>query len=169
MSTPNKSNSLPVAVQTTNNTTSWIGHRSIDNKNVVGGQTFLASSEGDLESIEVFSSMVTNAGNVKMTLHSFDTQQNKWGPQMGSVSVQINQADSGKWMSFNIPGMHLDQGKAYGFKLESPDAFIGVGEAVGSSEKRPFNEGQEWKFTNNNQQGDAYSYFSLAFKVGVKK
>ena len=69
----------PVVQQITNNTTSWIGHRSGVNENVVTGQTFVAPSGGDLEAIEVFSSIVTKPGKVIMTLHSFDPTIQKLG------------------------------------------------------------------------------------------
>lgn len=169
MSTHTKISSLqPSVQQVTNNTTSWIGHRPGDNKDVVGGQTFIATTEGDLEAIEVFSSIVTDAGKVVMTLHSFDQQHKSWGPALGSASVEFNKADTGKWVAFNLPGLHLNKGQAYGFKIESADTFIGVGEAVGSHAQPPYAAGQEWKFTSNNQKGDAFSYFSLAFKVDLK-
>lgn len=156
----------PVVEQVTNNATSWVGHR--DNKEVVSGQTFITPSTGMLESIEVFSTMVTQPGKVVMTLHSFDPDQNKWGSVLGSASIELKYNDTDKWVSFNIPGLHLEKGKSYGFKLESPDSFIGVGEAAGSSKQPPFTAGQEWRFTTNNQIGDSFSYFSLAFKVGLR-
>lgn len=169
MSTHTKISSLhPIVQQVTNNTTSWIGHRPGDNKDVVGGQTFIATAESDLEAIEVFSSIVTDAGKVVMTLHTFDPAKKSWGPALGSASVDFNKADTGKWVAFNLPGLHLTKGAAYGFKLESTETFIGVGEAVGSHAHPPFTAGQEWKFTKNNQNGDSFSYFSLAFKVDVK-
>lgn len=158
----------PAVEQVTNNTTSWIGHRPGDSNDLIGGQTFVAPSEGDLDSIEVFSSMVTDAGKVLMTLHSFDQQKNSWGPAMGSASVELSRTDTGKWICFSIPGLHLQQGHAYGFKLECPNALIGVGEAAGSHKQPPYSNGQEWKFSKKDQQGHSFSYFSLAFKVGLR-
>jgi hypothetical protein len=154
--------------QVTNNTTSWLGHRSRDNEDVVTGQTFIAPSEGDLEAIEVFSSIVTKPGKVTMTLHNFDPQQKSWGPALGSASVDINNTEAGKWLAFNIPGLHLNKGKAYGFRLGSPDTYMGVGEAAGCHQKPPFGAGQEWQFTKKDQGGHSFSYFSLAFKVGLR-
>ena len=103
-----------------------------------------------------------------MTIHSFDPQQKSWGPSLGSANVEFDQSDSGKWKAFNIPSLHLSKGESYGFRLESHDSYIGVGEAAGSAKQPPFSAGQEWHFTNNNQKADAYSYFSLAFKVDIK-
>ncbi len=164
--TPNPTRSS--VEQITNNTTGWIGHHPRDNKDISRGQTFVASVEGDVETIQVYSNLVSQPGNVMMTVHNFDPQQNSWGPALGSVSVPFAKTDSGKWMTFNLPSLHLNKGKSYGFRLESHDSFIGVGEAAGSAKQPPFSTGQEWQFTNNNKSGDAYSYFSLAFKVGLR-
>ena len=151
--------------QVINNTTSWVGHRSRDNEDLVSGQTFIATTEGDLETIEVFSAVVTKPGKMIMTLHNFDSQQKSWGPVLGSASVNVNNSATGKWIAFKIPGMHLNKGKAYGFRLESPDTFVGVGEAAGSHQKPPFISGQEWQFTKNQKSEHSFSYFCLAFKV----
>ena len=157
-----------IVEQVTNNTISWIGHRNSDNKDIIGGQTFIAPAESDLEAIEVLTSMVTTPGKVVMTLHNFDTNLKSWGPVLGTASVELNNADTGKWKAFNIAGLHLNKGKAYGFRLESQNTYIGVGETVGSYETPLSLTGQEWKFAKNEQQGQAFSYFSLAFKVAVR-
>ena len=157
-----------IVEQITNNTTSWIGHSKGDNKNIIGGQTFIAPSEADLEAIEVFTSVVSTPGDVLMTVHAFDSQLKSWGPVLGSAKVDFNKTDDGKWKTFRIPGLHLNKGKAYGFRLESPDSFIGMGEAAGSHQKPPFINGQEWKFTTQDLQGHSYSYFSLAFKIEAR-
>lgn len=154
--------------QVTNNTTSWVGHRSGDNEDLATGQTFIATSEGDLETIEVFSTVVTKPGKMIMTLHNFDSQQKSWGPVLGSASVDVNNSETGKWLAFKIPGMHLNKGKAYGFRLESPDTYVGVGEAAGSHQKPPYSSGQEWQFTKNHKSEQSFSYFSLAFKVDTR-
>ena len=169
MSTPKKSTTLQPAVeQVTNNTTSWIGHRPGDNNDIIKGQTFIAPAEGDLDGIEVFSSMVTSPGKVMMTLHSFDSLQKNWGPVLGTTSVEFTKNDSGKWVSFDIPGQHLKKGETYGFRLESPNTLIGIGEAAGSHKHPPFNNGQEWKFSTKDSKGHSFSYFSLAFKIGLR-
>ncbi|MEP7144735.1 MAG: hypothetical protein ABI707_17765 [Ferruginibacter sp.] len=157
-----------IVEQVTNNTTSWIGHHTFDNKDIIGGQTFIVPSEGELAAIEVFTSIVTTPGNVLMTVHTFDSQLKSWGPVLGSASVDFNRTDTGKWKSFNISGLHLNKGKAYGFRLESSNCFIGVGETVGSYETPLSTNGQEWKFINKDQKGQSFSYFSLAFKVDVR-
>ena len=167
MKTGNKNSQHFAVQQVTNNATSWIGHRR-DNEDVISGQTFVAPNEGDLEAIEVFSAIVTKPGKIIMTLHNFDTEQKSWGPALGSSSVDIHNTEAGKWLAFNMPGMHLDKGKAYGFRLASPDTFIGVGEAAGNLSMPPFSYGQEWQFTNKQSEGQSFSCFSLAFKVDMK-
>lgn len=167
MSTINSS-TAPVIQQVNNNTTSWIGIRKGDSKEIICGQTFIATSEGDLEAIEVFPSIVTTPGKVLMTLHNFDPEKKSWGPALGTSSVAFDNTNTGKWISFKIPGMHLTNGKSYGFRLESPDSYIGMGEAAGSHQQPPYRNGQAWQFTNINQQGNSFSYFSLAFKVALR-
>ena len=159
-----------VLQQTTNNTTSWIGHQSSDNKDIIGGQTFTSPSEVDLEAIEVLTSVVAMPGHVLMTLHSFDSQQESWGPVLGSASVDFNRNDNGKWKSFNISGLHLAKGKSYGFRLQSLDSetYIGVAEAARCSQTPLSNTGQEWQFTNTDAKGHSFSYFSLAFKIEAR-
>jgi len=152
--------------QITSNATSWIGHHKYDNKDIVGGQTFTTPSDGDLEAIEVYTSIVTAPGKVIMTLHNFDPLHQSWGPALGSSSVDFATTDTGKWKSFSIPGLHLDKEKSYGFRLESSNCYIGMGEAAGHTP--PLVNGQEWTFVNNDQQGKSFSYFSLAFKVAVR-
>jgi hypothetical protein len=165
----NKKTALQEAAeQVANNTTGWIGHVPGQKETIARGQTFIANAEGDLQVIEIFSNIVSDPGKVVMTLHHFDPQARSWGPALGSASVEFQKADSGKWVAFNMPGLRLDKGKYYGFRLDSQDSYIGVGEAAGSAKQPPFNPGQEWEFTPDNQKGDCFSYFSLAYKVGIR-
>ena len=71
----NKTMSTPIHThasveQLQHNSTSWLGHRKGDHKDIITGQTFIAPTEGDLNAIEVFSSVVTNPGEVVMTLYA---------------------------------------------------------------------------------------------------
>jgi hypothetical protein len=159
--------SRPVIEQVTNNTTSWIGRRT-DNKELLCGQTFISPTDGDLETIEIYSSIVSKPGKVVMTLHHFDQQNKTWGPPIASSSMEVNNSFSGKWIPFHIPGMHFVKNGSYGFRLESSTAYMGLGEAAGSYAQPPFRDGQEWQFTNHNQEGNPFSYFSLAFRVGLR-
>ncbi len=170
----NTHHQIPVSIaalqQLNHNATSWLGHHKADHKEIAMGQTFIAPAEGELETIEVFSSLVTQPGQVIMTLHSFDPQQQSWGPSLGSDTVTFNETCNGKWIAFKIKGMHLAKGNSYGFRLQSHDSYVGVGEAAGSAKHPPFASGKEWKFTNKDKDNKvvAFSYFSLAFKVGLR-
>lgn len=157
-----------IVEQTVHNATSWVGHRNFDDKDVAAGQTFVATAEGDLDSIEVFPTVVTKPGRVVMTVYDFDEQQNQWGASLGSANVEFTKDTNGRWIPFYLKGLHLSKGKTYGFKLESADTYIGVGEAAGSAKHPPLDSGKEWKFIGNHQQPHAFRYFSLAFKVGLK-
>lgn len=156
-----------VVEQVLNNATSWIGHRC-HNDDVISGQTFIAPKEGDLAAIEIFSAIVTKPGKVIMTLHLFDREHKSWGPAVKTTSINIQTNEAGRWLAFDMPGMHLDKGQSYGFRLQSPDTLIGVGEAAGNHSKPPFSYGQEWQFTDEQSEGKSFSYFSLAFKVDMK-
>ena len=168
MKTASEKSLTPVIQQVTNNTTSWIGNRSGDNENVGTGQTFVVPSEGDLEAIEVFPSIVTKPGKLIMTLHSFDPRNKSWGPALSTSSIELKNSEAGKWVAFSMPGTHLDKGQTYGFRLESPDTYIGVGEAAGSHTTPFFGAGQEWQFTKSQRNSQCFSYFSLAFKVDMR-
>jgi hypothetical protein len=158
----------PVVQQITNNITSWIGQQSGEEKNVITGQTFESPSGGNLEAIEVFSSIVTKPGKIIMTLHHFDPQQKSWGPVLRTSTLDVDNNETGKWIAFDMQGQHLDKGQVYGFRLESPDTYVGVGEAAGSLAKLPFTFGQKWQFIKEQGTGQCFSYFSLAFKVDMR-
>ena len=169
METPQFKSPLHVAVQqVTNNTTAWIGHRLSDDAEIIAGQTFTCPSEGDLGAIEIFSSLVMKAGHVNMTLHSFETSTKVWGPALSTSSVAINKVDNNKWISFPLNGLHLHKGSTYGFRLQSNDLYIGIGEAAGSHAHPPYLNGQEWIVNNENKNGRYFSYLSLAFKVDLR-
>lgn len=155
------------AEQTTINTTSWVGHFPGINREISKGQTFTAIKEGDLEGIEVLPTLVTQPGEVSMSVHEYDVINKKWGKVLCSTKVQVKKSDCGKWMRFSIPNLHLSKGQSYGFKLASHDCFIGVAEAVGSANNPPFPSGGEWRF-HENGQADSFSYISLAFKVSLR-
>ena len=169
METPQSKLPLHVVVQQlTNNTTAWIGHQKSDNKDIVAGQTFTCPSEGDLDTIQIFSTLVLNPGNVKMTMHTFDAKTKIWGPVLSTSSIHFNKIDAEKWISFPQKGLHLQKGNTYGFRLQSSDSCIGIGEAAGSHKQPQFTGGQEWIANAENQPGKYYSYLSLAFKVGLR-
>jgi hypothetical protein len=160
---------LHVAVQqVTNNTTAWIGHRFTDDADIIAGQTFTCPDEGDLGAIEIFSSLVMIPGHVNMTLHSFENDTKVWGPTLTSSSVVLDKVDNNKWISFPLNGLHLQKGNTYGFRLQSNDLYLGIGEAAGSHEHPPFTGGQEWVVNTENKNGKYFSYLSLTFKVDLR-
>ncbi|MEO8770143.1 MAG: hypothetical protein ABI402_08665 [Ferruginibacter sp.] len=167
MNTPSNKVFQKVAEQITNNSTGWIGEVPGNKDHLIKGQTFIANEEGDLRAIKVFSNMVVKKSHVSITLHKFDTQNESWGQVLGASSVELKNTDAGKWVSFDIPGPHLNKGQAYGFRIDALDSYIGVGEACASSKQPVFKTGKEWQFTNKNPEGDSFSYISLAFKVEV--
>lgn len=156
-----------VAEQTDNNSTGWVGQVPGIKDHMVMGQTFIAGAAGDLQAIEVFSNVVTRDSHVLITLYNFDTGKQCWGQVLGTASIEVKKADAGKWLVFNLPGLHLAEGQAYGFRLDSMDSYIGVGEACGSFRQPVFKTGQEWQFTDSNPNGNPFTYFSLAFRVEV--
>jgi len=169
MKTEQSNPQLKVVVeQVANNTTAWMGHRLLPSEDIVAGQTFTCPAEGDLAAIEIFSTLVIRPGHAQMTVHSFDPNTKKWGPALLSSSVDIKKNDSGKWISFPQNGLHLQKGNSYGFRLQSNDMLIGIGEAAGVSAQPQFTGGQEWISASAEQQGKYFSYLSLAFKVGMR-
>ncbi|MES2848300.1 MAG: hypothetical protein V4685_04555 [Bacteroidota bacterium] len=161
-------NFQPIVQQVNHNSTNWIGHRPGQAEQQMAGQTFIVPEECPLEAIEIFSSVVTKPGKIIMTLHYFDPVERSWGPPVSTCSVDVSCNESGKWLAFDLHGMQLHKGKVYGFRIESPDTYIGVGEAAGSYCKPPFEQGQEWMFTQRRGSGRYFSYFSLAFKIDMK-
>ena len=151
-----------------NNSTGWIGHLPGDNKEIVRGQTFVAEQEGDLDAIEILPNMISSNGQLFMSLHTFDALENKWGPAIDTSMVEVDSADTGKWLAFDMHGKHLDRGKTYGFLMESNGSCIGVAEAAWGADQPYRTNGQEWKFENKNAEGNSFSYFSLAFKVDLR-
>lgn len=162
------SHSKAVVQQITNNTTSWIGHRHGENKSRMGGQTFTCPSEGKLDAIEVVLTHITNDGPVDLTIHSFDAENKTWGAELGTSTVVFSRSDAGNWVSFPLKGLNLQKGMTYGFRLKCEAGLIGIGEAAGSVDHLPYNGGQEWASSSDDQRGSFFTYLSLAFKVALR-
>ena len=156
--------SRPVLTQTENNTTLWIGHFHNDPNDHVGGQTFRCPDNGKLDNIQVYSALVQQPGAVQLTLHEFDPESRSWGPAIGQTSLDICQDDTARWLRFSLDPVLLQKGSTYGFRLQSTHGMIGLGEAAARS-PRPFQYGFAWNADSENERGQFYSYFSLAFKV----
>jgi hypothetical protein len=157
-----------VVQQLNHNAISWIGHGQGQTKNHISGQTFTCPITGKLDCIQIFSDFVANNGAVDLTIHSFDAKTTNWGPALGTSSVEFNTGDIGKWISFPLHGLNLNAGGVYGFKIKSDAGLIGVGEAVGNMNQLPYTGGQEWVADSDDQLGNYYTYFSLAFKVALR-
>lgn len=158
---------VPVA-QVNHNTTRWIGHQSMDQKQIATGQTFSIGKSCQLKNIEVYSNLVTRPGEMTMTLHAYDPDQRQWGPVLSKTCVDVDNSYTDKWIPFEMDGTKLSEGQHYGFRIECKNGFVGVGETACSAETPAIVSGQEWEFTSNNEQGCSYSYFSLAFKIGAQ-
>jgi hypothetical protein len=154
----------PVLTQANANSTHWVGHLKTDPNDHFAGQTFTCPAEGQLDNIQLYSSAVHNGGEVVLTLHEFDTGSRHWGPALGSSTVEVRKQDHAKWLRFELPHVPLHKGGNYGFRIQASNAMVGLGEAA-TGNHSPFTFGHEWSADSRNQQGQFYSYFSLAFKV----
>ena len=154
----------PILSQTRNNTTTWIGHLQNDTLDHLGGQTFKCPDDGYLDNIQVYASVIQRPGEVQLTLYEFDDHTKVWSHSISSSSIAVNMQDEGSWLSFILPRIFLSKHKTYGFRLQSNNAMVGIGEfARGNNE--PCSFGQEWNADSNNQEGVFFTWFSLAFKV----
>ena len=153
----------PVITQVENNTTLWIGHLASDPTDHFAGQTFTCPASGDLNNIQVYSAMVHSPGEVMLSLHAFEEQAKSWGPVLASATRVIEKNDEDTWIRFEMPPMPLHKNATYGFRLYTDHAMIALGEGAATGQT-PF-KGQEWHADSNNQTGQFYNYFSLAFKV----
>ena len=160
----NSSSSRPVLSQTQNNTTLWIGHLSGDMNDHLAGQTFTCPAEGPLNNIQVFSAAVPLPGNLKLSLHEFDCQSKTWGRVIAEAGIDLQKTDEARWIRFELEPVVLKQNACYGFRLQSDNACIGLGEAASSANK-PFGFGQSWNGNTYNEKGKYFDYFTLAFKV----
>ena len=154
----------PVLTQTQNNTTLWIGHLQSDPTDHVGGQTFKCPSEGLLDNIQLYSSAVQYPGEVLLTFHEFDSNTKTWGPSIGNSSLVLQRDDNARWIRFSFLPVQLQRDITYGFRLQSKEALVAIGEAA-TGNKHPFTFGHEWNADSKNKIGHYFTYFSLAFKV----
>lgn len=155
--------SRPILSQTQNNTTLWIGHLQADTNDRFAGQTFTCPSDGLLNNIQVYTSTVHEPGDVSLTLHEFDPAAKSWGPAIGNASMSLEKGDDASWVRFNLQPVELKRDATYGFRLQTNNAMIGIGEAA-SNAKQPF-IGHEWNGDSKNEEGYYFTYFSLAYKI----
>lgn len=157
----------PVLTQAENNTTLWIGHLQNDPTDHFGGQTFTCPAEGQLDNIQLYASSVHYPGQMRLSLHEFNSELKTWGPAIGESALNLQKTDDQKWIRFSLPPVLLRKGTTYGFRVYTSNAMIGLGEAA-CDNRHPFTFGHEWNGDSLNQQGHFYSYFSLAFKVEMR-
>jgi|GEM_PF-403823 len=156
--------SRPILSQTENNTTLWIGHLTNEANDRLAGQTFSCPSDGLLNNIQVYSSAVTQPGDVLLTLHEFDPAAKTWGPAISQSTLSIERNDVARWLRFELEPVNLQKNSSYGFRLQTEQGIIGIGEAVSHAHK-PFAFGQAWSSDTGRRSERFFSYFSLAFKV----
>jgi len=91
-------------------------------------------------------------------------EKKTWCLPLGNPPSNFYKGDASRWISFNLEPVSLKKDAAYGFRLKTENAMIGIGEAASHSHQ-PFSFGQAWKGDSKNEKGHYYRYFSLAFKV----
>ncbi|HKB45611.1 MAG TPA: hypothetical protein VKC90_14535 [Chitinophagaceae bacterium] len=165
--TKHDSHLRPLLTQTRNNTTLWIGHLQTDPTDHFAGQTFTSPSDGLLDNIQVYTSAVQQPGEMLLTLHEFDNTTKTWGRSIGNSAVALQRGDDSKWIQFKLQPLSLRRDAVYGFRLQTSNAMIGIGEAA-TGTKEPFTFGHEWSGDSKNIQGHFYTYFSLTFKVELR-
>lgn len=154
----------PVITQAENNTTLWIGHLQTDPTDHFAGQTFRCPLGGQLNNIQVYTSAISQPGDLALTLHEFDPENKTWGPSIANANLSIDHRDESRWIRFEMQPLTLQKDATYGFRIYTPNALVGIGEAA-SGNQEPFPYGFEWSADSTDQKGHFFSYFSLAFKV----
>lgn len=157
----------PALEQLHRNTCLWIGHMDSGPADHFAGQTFQCPENGSLKKIQVYSIAVAHPGKLMLTLHEFDEQKKKWGKIISSAEIDVNEKDAEDWMQFPLQPVQLHKDNTYGFKLQSPNTLVAIGEAAWSS-KNPFLYGEEWNINNVENKDHYFRYFSLAFKVELR-
>ena len=163
----NSSKSQIILTQTENNTTLWIGHLQNDPNDHFGGQTFASPADGILDNIQLYASAVSYPGEIILSFHEFKKDTRSWGRAIGESTLHVEQSDHRNWIRFIMPSIRLKKATVYGFRLQTDKAMVGLGEAAHDT-NHPFPFGHEWNASTINESGDFYSYFSLAFKVGMR-
>ena len=99
-----------------------------------------------------------------LTLHEFDAATKTWGPAIGNSSRNVDKKDGTNWIRFEMEPINLQKDTSYGFRLQTENGIIGIGEAA-SGNRHPFTFGHAWNGHGSNDKGEYFRYFSLAFKV----
>lgn len=168
MKATNFGNHLPPSLeQLHKNTCLWIGHMDAGPIDHFAGQTFECPNDGALNRIQVYSIAVSHPGKVILTLHEFDKESKSWGNILSSSEIGVDETNIDHWVQFPLQSIQLRKDNVYGFRLQSPDTLIAIGEAAWPS-KYPFEYGEEWSINNVENKDHYYKYFSLAFKIELR-
>lgn len=154
-----------IAAQVDNNSTGWVGILPAGIEHRVLGQTFTAANSGDLEEIQVMPTLVAGDCRLSLRIYRFDSSAGNWGEELGASTINLHNGDAGHWVSFRLPGLHVNKGETYGFLVDSNDSYVGLAEACASATRPALSSGKEWKFYDGNPEGNCFSYYSLAFCV----
>lgn len=157
----------PALEQLHRNTCLWIGHMNAGPADRLAGQTFQCPEDGLLKKIQVYSLAVSHPGKMILTLHEFDTERKNWGNILSSAEIEVDENDAENWIQFPLQSVQLQKNNTYGFRLNSPDTLVAIGEAAWPSIS-PFLYGEEWNTNNIEKEDHYYRYFSLAFKVELR-
>jgi hypothetical protein len=149
------------------NTCLWVGHMNASDTDHLAGQTFQCPEDGALKKIQVYSIAVSHPGKIILSLHEFDKQRKNWGNILSSAELEVDENDAENWMQFPLQSIQMHKDNTYGFRLQSPDTLVAIGEAAWPS-KSPFTWGEEWNINNIENRDHYYRYFSLAFKVELR-
>src|SRR6185503_7191551 len=133
----------PSLEQLHKNTSLWIGHMSAGPTDHFAGQTFECPADGSLKKIQVYSTAVSHPGKIILTVHEFDRQRKNWGNIISSTEIEVDETDAENWMQFPLQSIQLHKNNTYGFRLQSPDTLVAIGEAAWPN-KYPFEYGVEW-------------------------
>lgn len=144
----------------------WLGDFREETAEHMAGQTFQINQSGQLETISVYCEMVHRQGKVRMSLHRFDEEEHNWGPALGIQEMEIPKGSDPTWVDFNLGQVSLDGNSRYGFRLQTQDALIALGEAVWGNDKNDWT-GEEWIAKGNEKGGHYFRYFSLVYSVGM--
>lgn len=157
----------PALVQLYNNASFWIGHMQIGSSDYLGGQTFQCPADGELDSIQVYSTAVQYPGKLILTLHDFNRETKNWSSVLASSEIEVDRENIESWIRFQMASIPLFRDNTYGFQLKSNEALVALGEAAWPS-KSPFEYGEEWNGSSFDYNGHYFRYFSLAFKVELR-
>lgn len=144
----------------------WLGDFHNNPSEYIAGQTFQIAQSGKLDTISIYCEMVHREGLVKMSFHQFDEKTRQWGPALVSSELELKKLKDPAWVQFKLGDLPLDSNHRYGFRLQTQDALVALGEAVWGNDKTDLH-GEEWISRGNDRDGHYFRYFSLVYSVGL--